>query len=294
LRVAGSTLALPSCSGDAPAAVWLEHLERLSGVGFDAVDLVDTWLSPAALAPSALSDLREAISQARLALVGVSVIRKSIIDPVDGEANLEHTLASVDAVETLGAPVLCIGFQRPLTEQQTRAPFWLVDAPRDALDERTYELAVERLQELCRCAARSGIEISLELYEGTLLGTGARAAQLVHDVGAPNLGTNPDLANLYRQPHKLDETWEETLTACIPTMNYWHVKNYRRVYVTPDGPITTFPETLARGDINYRLAIELVVAGGFRGPLSVEHYGGDQIAAQAAGRVYLESIIRSR
>ena len=239
--IAGSTLALPDRTLDGTATIdagpqrWTTHLQRLRDAGFTAVDLVDTWISPAALSGTALADLRDAFASLELQLVGVSVIRKSIIDPQDGERNLEHTLASIEATAALRAPLLCIGFHRPLTDEQKRGAFWLVDGPADSQDERTYALAVERLRTVCDHAARTGIAISLELHERTLLGTGSGAARIVREVGAANLGINPDLGNLYRQPRDLDETWEETLAASLPAMNYWHVKNFRRVPMR-DGP----------------------------------------------------------
>lgn len=45
------------------------------------------------------------------------------------------------------------------------------------------------------------------------------------------------------------------------------------------------------GDIDYRLAVEMTIAGGYRGPLCLEHYGGDQLHAQEEGRKYLEKVL---
>lgn len=292
-QLAGSTLALPDrltlSRAQSDPQIWLSDLRLLRRAGFSAVDLVDTWLSPAELESAALLDLRGALDASDLTLVGLSVIRKSIIDPQFGDMNLEHTLASIEAAVTLGAPLLCIGFHRPLTEAQKKKPFWLVDGLTDPSDEATYSLAVERLTHVCREAAREGIQISLELYEQTLLGTGTQAAQLVRDVGASNLGTNPDLGNLFRQPRELPETWEETLLACLPSMNFWHVKNYRRVHT--DNGITSFPEGLSRGDIDYRLALEIAISGGYRGPICIEQYGGDRLSVQAEGLTYLTALL---
>jgi sugar phosphate isomerase/epimerase len=298
LTLAGSTLALPdrltpqASRPHSDPEIWLSDLRRLRKAGFAAVDLVDTWLSPAELDRAALLDLRGALAAADLALVGLSVIRKSIIDPEFGDVNLEHTLASIEAATTLGAPLLCIGFHRPLTDAQKKKPFWLVDGPTDPPDEATYSLAVERLAHVCRAAVREGIQISLELYEQTLLGTGAQAAQLVRDVGAVNLGTNPDLGNLFRQPRELPETWEETLQACLPSMNFWHVKNFRRVHT--DAGLTSFPEGLGRGDIDYRRALEIAIGGGYHGSICIEHYGGDRLSAQAEGLAYLTALLDDR
>ena len=296
--VAGSTLALPDhdldgmATTEAGARVWVKHLRRLKRAGFSAIDLVDTWVSPGVLSRASLMNLRELLEELDLALVGVTVIRKSIIDPVDGLQNLDHTFASIEAAHLLGAPVICIGFHRPLTEEQRAYPFWLVDGPLDDRDLATYECAAERLRQVCRCAAQYAIAVSLELYEGTLLNTGKSAREVVRLAGEPNLGLNPDLANLYREPHPLSETWVETLAICAPVMNYWHIKNFCRLPAWPSGPTLSFPTSLATGDIDYRLALELVRHAGYDGPLCIEHYGGDRITAQGQGLAYITALLQ--
>jgi sugar phosphate isomerase/epimerase len=292
--VAGSTLALPdrhrsACTGgSAAASVWSADLAKLRRSGFEAIDLVDTWLSPGELGSGELAELRAVISGLGLTLTGISVIRKSIIDPRDGAANLEHTQASIDAAVALGAPLVCIGFHRPLTaEQSGQWPFWSVDAPGDERDAVVWQLAVTRLREVCQYAAERGIQVSLELYEQTLLGSGADAARLVNDVGAPNLGLNPDLANLYREPRELGETWQETLRRSLPHMNYWHVKNFGRAPVWPAGPFVTFPTAMADGDIDYAEAFRMAASAGYPGPICIEHYGGDRVWEQRSALRYV-------
>lgn len=297
--VAGSTLALPGVDRTGLTTqlggevVWTQHLGRMKRFGFAAVDLVDTWLSPGEMSVEQLDALGSAFRRWELELVGISVIRKSIIDPADGERNLEHTLKSIEAAHRLGAPLVCIGFHRPLTSAQKLGPFWLVDGPRDDRSDENYALAGERLRSVCEHARTKGIAISLELYEGTLLDTGESALRVLAEAAQPNLGINPDLGNLYRDPRPLPETWLQTLEACLPAMNYWHVKNFTRVPV--DGPerSITFSAWLDRGDIDYRTALDLASAQGYRGPICVEHYGGDALAAQAAGRTYLEDLLDS-
>ncbi len=163
--IAGSTLALPDHDLDGRTVaevgprVWLRHLRRLKRAGFSAIDLVDTWVSPGALSRESLMSLGEVLDELDLALVGITVIRKSIIDPVDGLQNLDHTFASIEAAHLLGAPVICIGFHRPLTDEQRAYPFWLVDGPLDDRGSATYECAAERLRQVCQHAAQYSIGV---------------------------------------------------------------------------------------------------------------------------------------
>jgi sugar phosphate isomerase/epimerase len=288
--IAGSTLPLAPRSATQPAPeLWAEDVAVLARGGFRAVDLVDTWLSPAALDAGSRKDLASVIREANVSLVGISVIRRSVIDPQDGAANLAHTHASIDAAAELGAPVLSIGFHRPLTPEQRAWAFWAVPGPGD--DSAMWSTAVTRLRELASHATQVNVALSLELYEYTLLGSGASAARLVEEVGSLALGINADLANVYRIPERLSETWEQTFALCLPHLNYWHVKNYRRAEHYPDGPFLAWPTALEDGDINYRLALRSARDAGYLGPISIEHYGGDGIWAQERGLRYLESLL---
>ena len=90
-----------------------------------------------------------------------------------------------------------------------------------------------------------------------------------------------------------DESWLECVLLCLPVTNYWHTKNYRRVYEHPTGRIVgSIPTTLENGDIDYRTCIEAAHSAGYRGPIVVEHYGGDGIAAQGSGVTYLRGLIQ--
>ncbi|WP_020501713.1 sugar phosphate isomerase/epimerase family protein [Sciscionella marina] len=288
--IAASTLPLPARARDQlDREGILADLRQLAG--FSHIDLVDTWISPAGLDPLRREILREALAELELRLAGISVIRRSIIDPVHGPANVEHTRRSIETAAELGAPVLSIGFHRPLTpEQQRWHGFWAV--PGEADPPESFPVAVRLLGELCEYAADRGVALSLELYENTLLGSGTGAAHLVEEVGAPNLGINADLANLYRVPERLTESWSETLRAVLPWMNYWHVKNYRRADCYPDGPFLAWPTELGEGDIDYRTAFRLAAEADYRGPVCIEHYGGDGLSSQRAGLDYLRSLLR--
>jgi sugar phosphate isomerase/epimerase len=292
LAIAGSTMALALDPTALPAATagptaWAAQLRKLRRAGFDAVDLVDAWLTPGALTQSELRDLHSAIEEADLTLVGVSVIRRSVIDPDRGKENLAFTLKSLEAAAYLGAPTVSIGFHGPLSDEQSRWPFWMAPGHRDAQDDATWELAYSRVGIVAERAAALGISVSLELHEDTLLSSAAGARSIIEVTGAANLGINPDLGNLVRVPARLTASWEEDLRAALPYMNYWHVKNYARLEHPQLGFALSYPTELASGWINYRAAVEIALAGGYRGPICVEHYGGDALWAMHRGRNYL-------
>jgi sugar phosphate isomerase/epimerase len=295
--LAGSTLVLAvrprerPASQEAPAA-WASELGELAEAGFTAIDLVDSWLSPAELSRSRLEDLSAAIAATGLAVVGVSVVRRSVIDPQDGDENLEVTLRTLEAAASLGAPLLSIGFHRPLTKEQRASKFWLVPSPEDARDDATWRLATERVATVARRAAELGVDISLELHEGTLLDSALGALRIIDAVGAENLGINADLGNLVRVPRPLERSWEEELRAALPALNYWHVKNYVRIERPAAGEFVSAPSDLSAGVIDYRRALRLAVEHGYRGPLCIEHYEGDALSVIANGRRYLEQILR--
>jgi sugar phosphate isomerase/epimerase len=297
--IAGSTLVLAGRARggarlrDLGARTWAAELGELRAQGFDAVDLVDSWLSPGELSAGELAELGAVLGDAALALAGISVVRRSVIDPRDGEDNLAYTLRSLDAAATLGAPVVSIGFHRPLTAAQRAGQFWMVEPPRDDRSETTWALALERVAQVVGRAEELGIEIALELHEGTLLDSAAGALRIVEGVGSASLGVNPDLGNLVRVPAPLAETWEETLAALAAHMTYWHVKNYLRLE-HPGGLVLSAPSELAAGEIDYRRALERALDAGYAGPVCIEHYAGDALGAIGRGRRYVEELLRDR
>ena len=288
LRIAGSTL--PLASGATPHA-WAEQLARLQTAGFDAFDLVDGWLRIDELDEGGVRDLRSVIESLGLSLVGVSVIRASVIDPRDGEANLERTRRALHAAAGLGTTMVSIGFHRPLTGRQLDAPFWTVPHPEDDDGDANFALAVERLRGLSEEAQTLGIDVSLELHEATLLDRSDRVLRLLDGVDAANLGVNLDIGNLIRVPHRPPETWRATVSALAPRVTYWHLKNYQRLEHPDAGLVLSTPCALGEGEIDYRWALQTLIGAGYRGPLCIEHYGGDALWAMRRSREYLEDLV---
>ncbi|SCL32145.1 Sugar phosphate isomerase/epimerase [Micromonospora rhizosphaerae] len=280
---------------DAGPTEWARVLGEVTACGFEHVDLTDTWLRPGDLTDGQREDLVRTLKDADLGVTAISVVRRSILDPEHGEANVDYALRTVEAAAGIGTGVVSLGLHRPLTAQQRAAEwFWTqpgaVDQQRD---EASFDLAVARFSRIARHAASLGIQLSLEMYEDTLLGTAEDAVALVQAIGMPNVGLNPDIGNLIRLHRPIDD-WEQMHLKTLPYANYWHVKNYYRDHDPATGAYFTVPAPAESGLISYRRAIEIALEAGFQGPISVEHYGGDGLSVSARNRDYLRGILRAK
>jgi sugar phosphate isomerase/epimerase len=276
---------------DQPAEGWAQTLEEVVDAGFDCVDPYDSWLRLADLPPERLREFAGVLDSLGLRVPAVSIARRSVIDPDHGEAHLAYTHRAVDAAAAVGARVLNIGLFRALTPAQAQALwFWTAPGPADPDDPAVWALGVERVREVARHAADAGLELSLEMYEDTYLGTADSAVAFVTDVGSPNVGLNPDLGNLLRL-HRPVERWDAMAEKVLPHANFWHMKNYFRTEDATSGAIVTAPAPLELGVMDCRRAIRMAVAAGFHGPITCEHYGGDGLSVSATNRDYLRKVL---
>ena len=287
-----STLPDGSSTLDQDAQGWAASLREVAGAGFDHVDPYDSWLSLADLSPERLEEFRAVLADVGLAVPALSIARRSVVDPRDGEANLEYTHRAVEVAAAVGASVINVGLFRPLNAAQQQALwFWTAQGPVDPVDDPdTWALAVSRFHELAEHAATVGLVLSLEMYEDTYLGTADSAVALVTDVDHAAVGLNPDLGNLLRLLRPV-ERWESMMEKVAPHMNFWHVKNYLRSEDAAAGSVVTAPAPLETGVMSYRRAVKTALGAGFAGPITCEHYGGDGLSVSAGNRDYLRAML---
>jgi len=280
---------------DASPDEWTADFAEIARAGFDLVEVNDQWVAAGDLAPKRVDDLAAAARAAGVRPASYAIVRKSVIDPRTGDDNLAYAHRALDAAVRLGAGIVSIGFHRPLLPAQQRALwFWTEQGAADDLDDRElWATAVARVQELGRHAAEIGIDLTLEMYEDTFLGTGALAARFVQDVGLAHVGLNPDVGNFVRL-HRPVENPVETHAAVLPFANYWHVKNYLRDEDRAQGTVTSMPAPLELGVIDYRTEIRTALSLGFQGMFVCEHYGGDGLGVSARNREYLHGILDGR
>jgi sugar phosphate isomerase/epimerase len=270
---------------------WAATLRDVADAGFTELDPTDGWLRIADLAPSRLGEFLGVTKSLGLTIPAISTARKNLIDRQHGADYLAYGHRLLETAAAIGAGAVSFGLFGPLTEAQKKALwFWTVQGERNPDDKASWALAVGRVRELGRHAAELGLEVSLEMYEDTYLGTADDAVRFVTDVDVPCVGLNPDLGNLIRL-HRPVEHWLSMVEKTAPFARYWHVKNYLRIEDAATGAIMTAPTSLELGLINYRVAIRKALDHGFNSAFLVEHYGGDGLSVSASNRDYLRRIL---
>ncbi len=275
---------------DLGAERWRERLRPVGDAGFRDLEVPSSWIRLGDLSSARRREFGEVLAALGLRVPGVSVVRESVVDPERGEENLAFSHRTIDAAAELGVPIVCLGLHDALLPEQRRVQwFWTVQGTR-ILDPESRALAVARYAELASHAASVGVEISLELYEDTHLGTADGAVDFLDDIGSDAAGLNPDIGNLIRR-HGPVEPWELIAARTLPRANYWHVKNCARLEDPATGTVLTHPTSLELGIVNYRDAVRYAIAHGFSGAFVAEHYGGDGLSAGATNAAYLRRIL---
>ena len=270
---------------------WAKTVAEVADAGFTELDPTDSWLRVADLSADRRRAFCEVVKDAGMTIPAISTSRRSVIDEKHGDDYLAYSHRVIETAAEIGAQSVSFGFFEPLTDKQKSALwFWTEQGAKNPDDPATWNKAVARVAELGRHAAEVGIEVSLEMYEDTYLGTADSSVRFVEEVDLANVGINADLGNLIRL-HRPVEHWLQMMTKVAPFAKYWHVKNYMRIEDEHAGLIASHPVPLESGLINYRTAIKLALEHGFNSPFLCEHYGGDGLSVSATNRDYLRRIL---
>ncbi|MCI2237618.1 sugar phosphate isomerase/epimerase [Paenibacillus sp. TRM 82003] len=276
---------------DQSAEGWAATFDVMVDAGYTSIDPTDTWIRIADLSPERLQEFARTVRAAGLSIPAFSTSRRSVMDHERADENLAYSHRAIDACAAIGIPLVNFGFMRGFTPAQAKALwFWLEPGYSDDFSDEARRTAVKKIQELAKHAQEVGVQIALEMYEDTYLGTADSAVQFIHEVGYDNVGLNPDFGNIWRL-HRPVEPWEEIAAKMLPHTNYWHLKNYYRDEEPGTGSVRTHPAPLEFGTINYRKAIAIAIESGFRGTFCVEHYGGDSISVGATNREYIRRVL---
>ena len=287
----GSTASDGTPLKEAPSTVWASHLRQVKELGVDQVDPTDAWLPLASLSEDRLGEFRRVLDGEGLTLSSISMTRNSVVDADNGEQNLRDAHRYLEIAPSFGVTVVNTGFMQALTPVQQEATwFWLADGHVD--DPARRDLAIERVRELGDAARAQGVQLSLEMYEDTFVGTADDAVSFVTDVDHEAVGLNPDIGNLVRL-HREVEPWTDILEKVLPHANFWHIKNYTRDQDPATGAYSTAPMPLKYGYINYRQVIRRALELGYTGPFCCEHYGSDSLGVIAENVHYIRQVLTS-
>lgn len=276
---------------EAPSTVWASQLRQVKELGIDHIDPTDAWLPLAKLSDDRLEEFRRVLDGEGMSLTSISMTRNSVVDRVRGDENLRDAHRFIDIAPSFGVTLVNTGFMQGLTPaQRTAIWFWLADGHKD--DPALRDLAIERVRELGDHAREAGIQLSLEMYEDTYLGTADDAVAFITDVDHDSVGLNPDIGNLVRL-HQEVEPWEHMFEKVLPHANFWHIKNYTRDFDPATGAYSTAPMPLKYGYINYRKVIRRAVELGYSGPICCEHYGSDALGVIAENIGYVRQVLAS-
>ena len=276
---------------DASSQVWASQLRQVKELGVDQIDPTDAWLALAQLSDERIEEFRRVLDGEGMSLSSISITRNSVVDRGRGEENLRAAHRFLDIAPSFDVTVVNTGFMQDLTQQQRAATwFWLADGHVD--DPALRDLAIERIRELGDHAARLGVQVSLEMYEDTYVGTADDAVAFLKDVDHASVGLNPDIGNLVRL-HRDIEPWEDMFEKVLPHSNFWHIKNYTRDFDPATGAYATAPMPLKYGYVNYRKVIRRAIELGYTGPICCEHYGSDSLGVVAENVHYVRQVLTS-
>ncbi|QNN82542.1 sugar phosphate isomerase/epimerase [Brachybacterium sp. Z12] len=276
---------------EAPSTVWASQLRQVKELGVDQIDPTDAWLPLAKLSDDRLEEFRRVLDGEGLSLASISMTRNSVVDVNNGEQNLRDAHRFIEIAPSFGVSVVNTGFMQATTEAQQNAIwFWLEDGHVD--DPALRDLAIERVRQLGDAAQKQGIQLSLEMYEDTYVGTADEAVSFVTDVDHQAVGLNPDIGNLVRL-HREVEPWEDMFEKVLPHSNFWHIKNYTRDFDPATGAYSSAPMPLKYGYINYRKVIRRALEFGYTGPFCCEHYGSDSLGVIAENVHYIRQVLAS-
>jgi sugar phosphate isomerase/epimerase len=213
--------------------------------------------------PAARSRLERAIKVA--AALGASVVNTTFVTP---------------AIDANG-----VGAERrgqPISQGSSRSA-----------NEADFEATAKHLHAAGKLAADHGLDISVEVHQGSIADNSKTTLHLLDLVGLDNVGANPDLGNIYWHYDVPEESCDQAILALAPRSKYWHCKNLRRVYI-PDLRLSRFIRVrLDEGDIDYRFAISAMVDAGYQGYLAVEGVDiGDQLTHDSRSASYVRQILK--
>ena len=252
----------------------------------------DNWCNAEAMSASELAELRAMAADAGVTLT-LKLHHRDLSSPEVADVNEASILRAIQVAEIVDAPIVSIGLPTPpavldAASRRLGRP-WNgsgADMPDDA-----FEGAADALRRLADAAVDVGVDLTIELHQGSIVDTSERLLRLLDLVDYANVGANPDIANNLQTTPPPGETWRDAIERLAPRANYWHVKNLRRIEIPGRSPYLV-RRALHEGEIDYRWAVSVMQEAGFDGYVVIEGPGsGDHLRACEEGRLYIRYLL---
>ena len=219
-----------------------------------------------------------------------------IAHPRDGQSVLERVLDGVRFASRVGARVFNTSCVTPATHVGGPGSLRIGEpvsqgASRYA-SEADFVATADAFREVGKLAADLGLDVSVEIHQGSLADNSWSGLHLVDLIGLPNFGVNPDLGNIFWQYDEPEETCESAIVALAPRAKYWHCKNLKKVAIPELRRAIFLRVALPDGDIDYRFAIAAMLDAKYPGYMAIEgSREGDQLTIDGRSAAYAHEII---
>jgi sugar phosphate isomerase/epimerase len=271
-----------------------DYLALVRSFGFEGLEIPVTTAEGAADRASA----RELGDELRSAGLPAVCVRAGgpIAHPLAGQAARERLRLGIEFAAWIGAGLVNTTLVTPPTQPggpgHGRQGEQVSQGGSRTASEADFERTAEQLRRLGHLAGDLGVEIAVEVHQGSIADNSQAALHLIALVGLDNVGVNPDIGNIYWHYEVPDETPEAAIVALAPRAKYWHCKNLRRIHI-PELRRAFFQRVpLAEGEIDYRFAIAAMLDAGYQGYLAVEGAReGDQLTADARSAEYVRALL---
>jgi sugar phosphate isomerase/epimerase len=271
-----------------------KYLALVRSFGFDGLEIPVTTAEGAPDRASA-QQLGDELRSAGLPAVCIRA-GGPIAHPLAGQAARERLRLGIEFAAWSGAGLVNTTLVTPPTQPggpgHDRRGEQVSQGGSRTASEADFEQTAEQLRRLGQLAGDLGVEIAVEVHQGSIADNSQAALRLLELVGLDNVGVNPDLGNIYWHYEVPEETPEAAIVALAPRAKYWHCKNLRRIHV-PELRRAFFQRApLAEGDLDYRFAIAAMLDAGYQGYLAVEGAReGDQLTADGRSAAYVRELL---
>jgi sugar phosphate isomerase/epimerase len=271
------------------------YLKLVKAAGFEGIEIPTGGSLAATATEAAAKDLGTELRDAGLPAVCVRG-GGPVAHPHEGARTRERIAKTIDFAAWIGASVVNSTIVTPATHpngpgSERRGEPVSQGASRNACEADFVETA-KHLRDLGKRAGDKGLDISIEIHQGSIADNSWSGLHLVDLIGRENVGVNPDLGNIFWHFDEPEETSEAAIVALAPKSKYWHCKNLKKVYYPQLQKAIFLRLPLDLGDIDYRFAVSAMQAAGYKGFMSIEGANtGDQLTQDRRGAEYARGLI---